>query len=240
MKRTAVLLFFILMFVSIFGFVSCGKERTAPSVYKSKEQLSMLGYQFGEEDFVKAVKEKKADIVKLFLDAGMDPNTAFELGKIRVPVIFYVIDTQDEILFQIFLHAKVDLKASVNGVSVLFRAAQKAQPQIISLIVGSGVAIDERSDNGMTPLMAAIDNENVGAAWVFIQSGANVNAADVYGITPLMRAVGKGNVDLVRELIKKGADVNAETKKGTKVSKFIGEREKEAMEVLLRDAGAKF
>ena len=88
--------------------------------------------------------------------------------------------------------------------------------------------------------MTAIESENNGAAWLFMQSGANVNAADIYGVTSLMRALGKGNIDIVRELIKKGANVNAVTRKGTKTSKFIGEKEREAMTVLLRDAGAEF
>ena len=68
----------------------------------------------------------------------------------------------------------------------------------------------------------------------------SLSIAVINGVTPLMRAVGKGNIDIVRELIKKGANVNAVMKNGTKTTKFIGEKEKEAMEVLLRDAGAEF
>ena len=130
------------------------------------------------------------------------------------------------------------LKNSYQYVSVLDKAAQKGTPEMISLIIRSGADINVRGYNRMTPLMTAIEYENNGAAWLFIQSGADVNAADIYGVTPLMRAVGKGNVDIVRELIKKGADVKAVTQKGTKISNFIGNREREAITVLLRDAGA--
>ena len=231
---------FLLFCLFIFC-VSCGKSgRTAPSVYKAREKLELLGYEFKEESFIKAIKDKRSDIVKLFIDSGMSPDTAFKAGKYKVPVIFYAINSGDEMTFQVLLHSKADLLASVEGVSVLAKAAEKGTPEMISLIVKSGADINTEGYNKMTPLMTAIESENNGAAWLFIQSGADVNASDINGITPLMRALGKGNVDIVRELIKKGADVNAVTKKGTKTSKFIGENEREAMTVLLRDAGAEF
>ena len=221
--------------------VSCGKSgRTAPSVYKAREKLEVLGYEFNEESFVKSIKDKRSDIVKLFIDSGMSPDTTFSVGKYRIPVIFYAINSGDEMTFQVLLHSKADLLASVEGVSVLAKAAGKGTPEMISLIIKSGADINTQGYNKMTPLMTAIESENSGAAWLFIQSGADVNASDVNGITPLMRALGKGNVDIVRELIKKGANVNAVSKKGAKTSNFIGEREREAMEVLMRDAGAEF
>lgn len=232
---------FFVLFCLFVLFVSCNsRERTAPSVYKSRDQLAVLGYEFTEEDFVKAIKDKRSDIVKLFIDAGMSPDTTFKAGNHQVPVIFYVIESGDDMSFQVLLHSKADLKASVGGVSVLTKAAQKGTPEMISLIIKSGTDINIKDFQWITPLMTAIDSGNNGAAWLFIQSGADLNAADVFGITPLMRAVGKGNTDIVRELIKRGANVNAETKNGSKVSGFIGKTEREAMEVLLRDAGAKF
>ncbi len=231
---------FLLSFLFIFC-LSCGnRERTAASVYKSREKLEVLGYEFNEESFVKAIKEKRSDIVKLFIDSGMSPDTTFTAGKYQVPVIFYAINSGDEMTFQVLLHSKADLLASVEGVSVLAKAAEKGTPEMISLIIKSGADINTEGYNMITPLMTAIESDNNGAAWLFIQSGANVNAADIYGVTPLMRAVGKGNVDIVRELIKKGANVNAATKEGTKVYKFIGNKEREAVTVLLRDAGAEF
>ena len=235
MKR----IFFI--FCILIFCVSCGKsDRIPTSVYKSREKLELLGYEFNEESFVRSIKEKKSDIVKLFIDSGMSPNTTFKAGKYQVPVIFYAINSGDEMTFQVLLHSKADLLASVEGVSVLAKAAEKGTPEMISLIIKSGADINTEGYNKITPLMTAVESENNGAAWLFIQSGANVNAADIYGVTPLMRALGKGNVDIVRELIKKGANVNAVTKKGTKTSKFIGKTDREAMEVLLRDAGAEF
>jgi len=230
-----------LLFLLFVSAVSCGgRERTAPSVYKARDRLAVLGYEFSEEDFVKAIKEKRSDIVKLFVDAGMSPNTTFEAGKYQIPVIFYVIDSGDEMSFQVLLHSKADLQASVEGVSVLAKAAQKGTPEMISLIIKSGADINRKGFDGMTPLMTAIESGNNGAAWLFIQSGADIDLGDTYGITPLMRAVARGNADIVRELIKKGADVNAVTKNGTKIHKFIGKNNREAMETLLRDAGVKF
>lgn len=234
MKKT-VILFFIFFF-----FVSCNSERTAVSVYKSQDKLAALGYEFNSDEFLKAIKEKKADIVKLFIDAGMNPNTTFVLGNHTVPAVFFALETEDELMFQVFLHSKADLNASVDGLDLIAKAASKSSPEIISLIIKSGADINRKGYNGLTPLMVAIENGNNGAAWLFIQSGADLNVGDVYGITALMRALEKGNIDIVREMIKKGADVNAKTKHGTLTSKFIGEKESNALRVLMQDAGAQF
>ena len=230
-----------LLFLLFLFCVSCGsKERTAVSVYKSRDALAALGYEFTEEDFVKAIKDKRSDIVKLFIDAGMSPDTTFKVGKHQVPVIFYAIESGDDLSFQVLIHSKADMHASVEGISVLMKAAEKGTPEMISLIIKSGAGINIKGFDGITPLMNAIENENNGAAWLLIQAGADVNARDSFGVTPLMRAVGKGNIDISRELVKKGADVNAETKNGTKVYKFIGGSDRESIELLLRNAGAEF
>ena len=50
----------IFLLLSLFVFcISCGsRERTAPSVYKSREKLELLGYEFNEES-CKCNKRKK-------------------------------------------------------------------------------------------------------------------------------------------------------------------------------------
>ena len=195
---------FVLCCLIVFSFACRSGHNTAPSVYQARDKLAVLGFEFTEEDFVKAIKDKRSDIVKLFIDAGMNPNTTLSVGKYQVPVIFHVIESGDDMSFQVLLHSKANLLASVEGVSVLAKAAQKGTPEMISLIVKSGADINTKGYQGMTPLMTAIESENNGAAWLFIQSGADVNQGDMHGITPLMRAVAKGNTDIVRELIKKG------------------------------------
>lgn len=59
---------------------------------------------------------------------------------------------------------------------------------------------------GNTPLMCAVNAENIKITKLLIENGADVNAANFSGKTPLMYAVCEKNEELVRMLMEKGAN----------------------------------
>jgi len=64
-------------------------------------------------------------------------------------------------------------------------------------------------DVSHTPLIAAIENDNVSVFEALLTAGASPSAAIDYGETPLHRAALRGNEAMVRALLARGADVNA-------------------------------
>lgn len=230
----------LIVFVTGMSFVSCRKERLNPETYKAREKLVTLGHDFTEEGFMKAIDSKDAGIVKLFMESGMGPDTTVKIKELQIPAIFYALEKGNDLIAQLFIDRGAKLDASVKGVTVLMKAVEKASVDTLSLILKQNVDVNKAGYQGLTPLMLAIERNNSGAIWLLLQKGADINKADANGITPLMRALRVGETDIVRELIKKGANVNAVTKNGMKTTKTINEKNKEALTILLKDAGAQF
>ena len=227
----------ITAFFSFFIFISCdSKDRIDPKVVKQKDKLISLGYNFTEEALLKAVNNGEIDVVRLFIESGMSPDTKIKLGNYNVPVIFYALEHKNEEIVKLLTHMGANLEASAAGVTVLMKAVEKASVSTLELMIEKGVNVNKFGEHGVTPLMVAIEEENDGATWLLINSKANINAKDKFGLTPLMRAVREGNVEIAKELIKRGADIHAESKRGLKVYNMIGEKNKEALEVLLEEA----
>jgi len=69
-------------------------------------------------------------------------------------------------------------------------------------------AVNERDEDGYTPLHEAVYNGHFEIAKYLISQGANVNAKDDNGDTPLHEAAFTHNIEIVKYLISKGGHVN--------------------------------
>jgi ankyrin repeat protein len=85
--------------------------------------------------------------------------------------------------------------------------------------VASGANIDERGDDGWTPLMiAASYNRRPEAIKAIVSAGADVNARDDGGWTPLMLAARhNANPEVIKTLVGLGADAGAANNSGRTV-----------------------
>ena len=85
---------------------------------------------------------------------------------------------------------------------------------VTTLLADPNVNVDERSSNGLTPLLCALMLEHDEIAKLLIERGANVcaNSEDKY--SPLTWAVSHGNLALAELLIRKGASARAKDKNG--------------------------
>lgn len=238
-SKKQLLLSFLVILIAFMAF-SCKSKRLDAKVYKSREKLITLGYDFTEESFLKAIDKSDMDLVKLFIDSGMSPDTVLKIKDIPIPVIFYALEKGNDLVVQLLIHSGANINNSVKDVTVLMKAVEKANVDTLSLMLKEGVDVNKTGENGLTALMTSIERKNSGATWLLLKSGADVNKADKNGITPLMRALKTGETDIVRELIKKGADVNAISKNGLKTSKTLGKENREEITLLLKDAGAEF
>lgn len=218
---------------------SCKSDRVDAATYKSREKLVLLGNDFTEEGFISAIKENKLDVVKLYIESGISPDSSSKIGETQVPAIFFALDRQLDLAVQMLVKAGANVKKSVKGVSVLMKAVEKGNTATIELIIKNGADVNQSGDNGLTPLMVAIERGNMDAFFILVRSGADINKGDNSGITPLMRAVRNGNVEMTRELLKKGVDIKSESDNGLKVEKAISEKNSEEMKILLNKAGLK-
>lgn len=115
----------------------------------------------------------------------------------------------------------VDHGAAINqrnnlGLTALFFAAggshtqpaAKGSTEAVKFLLDHGAAVNFGSRiNGITPLMAAADNENPDSVALLLKHGADINAAGSEG-TALSMAIGRLDVKTVKVLLDHGAKVN--------------------------------
>ena len=97
-----------------------------------------------------------------------------------------------------------------------FGLVQTGTPQEVQAAISKGADVNDRSNSGWTPLMAAaMFNPHPEMLTILLKAGADVNTTDNRGETPLMYAVDTNlNPEVIAALLKAGADINARDKAG--------------------------
>jgi ankyrin repeat protein len=109
--------------------------------------------------------------------------------------------------------------------SPLIVAVRKNQLEIAELLCSNNADLNAKSEfadpmSDYTPLMWAIDGQNVRMAEYLLAKGADVNIHDSWGNSPLILAASKDNLPLVKLLVLKGAAVTYRRKPGSRSAIF--------------------
>ncbi|HRE32088.1 MAG TPA: ankyrin repeat domain-containing protein, partial [Candidatus Berkiella sp.] len=109
--------------------------------------------------------------------------------------------------------------------TLLFTAVNKGDIDLINSLIKSGVSVDVKDGDGLTPLMYAAFYGNIEMIKALLSHAKDLNAfAEVDGTTALMAATSTGKFDVVKLLLKAGAEVNQVNKAG-KTAQMIAETE---------------
>ncbi len=130
---------------------------------------------------------------KAFINAGFD----LDIGAIRALLV-----------------RGVHPDTPINRGTLLHRAVENENLELVKLLLAHGANINARNHLGKTPLFIAITFGSDAIAYGLIKAGADVNLADIYGRTPLHQALIDGNKVMVEMLLRSGADVHATDDKG--------------------------
>lgn len=103
---------------------------------------------------------------------------------------------------------------SITSVSLHDLVKEDSPSEVIRLLENNAL-IDARDDNGCTPLMIAVQNNNIAMAELLLKQGADTNARDITMLTPYLCAGANGFHELLTLTLKYGADV-------TSVNRFGG------------------
>lgn len=80
--------------------------------------------------------------------------------------------------------------------------------ETLSELLKLGANPNVRSREGATPIMNAVQSENIEQLKILLEAGADINAQDNRGFTSLHRAAEMGKSEIVKYLLQHGADRN--------------------------------
>ncbi|HYJ89362.1 MAG TPA: ankyrin repeat domain-containing protein [Pyrinomonadaceae bacterium] len=143
----------LLILVSLVVLSNCqvGPAHTNPG--EARRKLTEKNLEFTRDDFVKSVRDGKVEAVKLFLDAGMAPESQDESGS---TVLMNAAIKNDYSVAQLLIDHGADVNARTrDGETPLMIAALMGAAETAQVLVKAGADKNARDNRGETPLAHA-------------------------------------------------------------------------------------
>jgi len=192
------------------------------------EELNNRKLPYNDEEFLDAVTRGDADLVKIFLRAGMSPNTRIENDWPAIMVASFR-GYADVIEALVEAKAFLNLKNS-RGWTPLLMATHLSKNDAVKMLVAKGADISLPTPQGFTALMLAVEESNAELVALFLKKGANPREKNEGGVTATNIAVENNKEEILDAFRKAGygkliestrASIREEKKKALK--KYVTE-----------------
>lgn len=164
------ILFLLLLFIFAFPQISSANE--VDGVYR-KEILNS-GYLYNTSGFFEAIRKNNAEVVKLFLQAGMNPNTTFSGTPATMHALF--LDKTD--IFGTLLNAGANTETEVPALwvstkpqNLLSFAIKRKNAEAVQSLIKHGVDVNKEF-NGEKPLNYAIKKKQTKIVSMLLKADA--------------------------------------------------------------------
>lgn len=149
----------------------------------------------GEVAQVEAILEKRPDLLDTPIKAEQEeearPPLTIAAAEGNLLVVLALLDKG----------ADVTIADEWSYTAILASVVNNQQSTLQALLLAQGADINERTVDGVTPLMFAVENGNIPMTRLLLERGADVNLMDyVGGQTALSRATALGNREMTRVL----------------------------------------
>jgi ankyrin repeat protein len=158
-----------------------------------------------------------AEVVQLLIDAGSDVNARDGNCGGQTVLMWAAHGLREQkTKVRALIKAGADPKATLStGWNALMGAANSGHLPAVELLLGAGVDVNAKTNEGKTALMiGAAQSDNESIVPVLLKAGADVHARDQNGRTPLMYAAEQGMPENINTLLAAGAVLNAKDKEG--------------------------
>ena len=222
--------FRILTLALLAALTGCGGEKDE----KARTALHAAGYAYSVDDFLRAAREGKAEVVGHFIKAGMNPDAADNGGQ---SAILVAAASGHGHIVQLLREAGAKANAATaTGQTALMEAARSGDEQSVKVLLAAGADANGKDSAGMSPLAAAVMAGHTVIVALLVQSvtgsldytlqlaameghtpvmavlmekGASPHATSVDGRTPIMFAAQYGRTEAAKLLRQRGAAVTA-------------------------------
>ena len=122
-----------------------------------------------------ASRTGNAEVVKLLLAAGADPN-AKEPTKGQTAVMWAAFEGHADAV-KVLLEGEANFRATANGgYDALMYAVREGRTDVVKALLDVGADANAKTPEGMTLLNVAIFNANYETGALLVERGADVNA----------------------------------------------------------------
>lgn len=183
---------------------------------KNKDGSTTL-FRLFDFGYSSKIDDTKTEIIHLLLKSGADPNITYETDYgCDSPLLTMVEHRQTEFVKLLLSHqADVNLKCK-NGDGVLNKTSSwikfNETAELFNFLIDVGADVNSGGRSGITPLMIAVEAQNIPIIKKLLSKGAAINAQDKLGRTALIFAIqgleGKPNLEIIDLLLKSGANPN--------------------------------
>lgn len=170
---------------------------------QARREVIDMGYSYGRADFAKCVTKADTTGLRLFLLAGMDPNTTTSGYSMLEHA-----DGDADIIEQL-LQAGADANGGGGVSTPLIKAVEGGSERAIQALLQAGAQPDLADGTGRTPLMAAASRGDETSARLLLSAGADASGRSRLGATALSLAQREGHAELVELLRQAGATTSA-------------------------------
>ncbi|MDR1139111.1 MAG: ankyrin repeat domain-containing protein [Rickettsiales bacterium] len=190
--------------------VHSGDIDLVKSLISRGADLSITNYCAKDTPVSHTFKRGPVKLVRYFVEVlGIDPMTADERGLTlfgqavvggNLDIIKYLMNRKG---------------STYDGNNLLEIAILCGHLGVVGYLVWEKeVNVNFAGENGWTPLLYAVERDELDMAWYLIEMGADVNATTEDGTTALHIAAEGCNLEMVECLVENGANINAKDKEG--------------------------
>ena len=178
-------------------------EAAVRNLLASGADINALDKNVDTTALAAAVSNGKAELVRLLVYAGADPNVR---NSSRQTALMNLDDdaTAEIVNLLVTAGAKVNVRDE-EGNSALHTAAAESGSEVVRALVEAGARVDARNKEWKTPLMAAAESGNVDNVKALLWACANPHRKNKDGETAFKLAQDEGHEEVVRLLQAYGA-----------------------------------
>lgn len=229
MKRICFVLFlFIFIFTgctNISNLVSNNKvqveKKLTPDEAKSRLKKD-YGIEYNSTNFVSMVKSHETEKVKLFLQAGIDPNTrcmdSTDKTYYGEPVLMIATSlSYDDIVYVLVDDYKADVNIVDNSqANVLWMVSNSGRSDLVKYFVDKGVNVNYVLTNDNDALSFAVYKNQKEVIKALVENGADIKRNNTKNKSSILNYAiwCKSDEDTFKTLIELGAEINNTDKNG--------------------------